>query len=126
MNYTMKKAKLFKVCFVLVVLIVLSSCTGNSSEGSPLSTGTPVMTVFTSCLRIEPGGQFDPLDYVIAVDEEGNDLTSNVTVDLGGLDVNEPGRYTITFTIPDTENNVVEDSMDVIVGEDNMDDDDII
>ena len=54
---------------------------------------------------IKLGSEFDLLDGVIVKDTEGKEL--NISVLANTLDVNNPGKYTVTYTAEDVAGNIV-------------------
>ncbi len=66
-------------------------------------------------VSIEEGTSFDPLQGVSASDLEDGDLTSKIVVDDSSLDVNVPGDYFITYSVSDSDGNLVTEDRKVTV-----------
>ena len=72
-------------------------------------------------ITLKVGDKFDPLNKVVARDEEDGDITDKITV-LGKVDTTKAGNYTITYQVTDRNKNTVKYNRTVIV-ENNNDDD---
>lgn len=54
---------------------------------------------------INVGDKFDPLEGVTAKDKDGNDITENIEVTENAVNINEVGKYNITYSVKDKDGN---------------------
>ncbi|WP_347332990.1 DUF5011 domain-containing protein [Marinimicrobium locisalis] len=68
-----------------------------------LANQAPTVTLLgDTTISLTEGGTFDD-PGATATDNEDGDLSDAIVVDLGGLDANVPGTYTVTYSVQDTE-----------------------
>lgn len=58
-------------------------------------------------IEVELGSDFDPLDGVVAVDNEDGDITENIKIE-GDVDTSKEGLYTLKYIVEDNAGNVKE------------------
>lgn len=75
----------------------------------------PVLKVGETFTTVELNGEIDLMAGVSASDAEDGDLTADVTVDEGGLDLSKSGTYTVTYTVTDSDQNVQTVTRKVVV-----------
>lgn len=76
-----------------------------SNNGTTPSTNTiPVIT--TENVKLSVGDSFNVLDNVTANDKEDGNITSKIIVS-GTADTNKVGKYTLTYTVTDSDGNKV-------------------
>lgn len=90
---------------------------GNTSTKSVKVTVVPDIApeIQASDISIMSGWDFNPLDYVKAIDEEDGDLTKKVTVINNNVKTDTPGVYTVTFSVTDSANNTTIKTINVTV-----------
>ncbi|WP_196000706.1 NPCBM/NEW2 domain-containing protein [Clostridium sp. 1001271B_151109_B4] len=64
---------------------------------------------------VKLNSEFDLTSGVTANDQEDGDITSNVTVNEGNFNINKAGKYTLTYTVEDSNGNVVTKDRDIVV-----------
>ncbi|MBY0757491.1 DUF5011 domain-containing protein, partial [Clostridium sardiniense] len=57
-------------------------------------------------VSITEGTAFDPMAGVTAVDTEDGNITKDIKVS-GSVDTNKPGKYEVTYTVTDSDGNIV-------------------
>jgi hypothetical protein len=116
----MKKFLLTILMFFSVVALV--ACDKKPVEPDPdpdpdpqvTDTVKPVITVPGATIELYVGDQFDPMLNVTAQDDKDGNITSSITYTSSpALDLNTPGRYTITYKVKDKAGN--EATKDVLV-----------
>lgn len=75
-----------------------------------ISNEKPLLNVNDSTIKV--GDKFDKMDGVTAIDEEDGDITSKIKV-VGDVDTNKIGNYKLTYSVTDSDGNVV--NKDVII-----------
>lgn len=70
--------------------------------------GDKTVTIYRGDNFVEPG--------YIAIDKDGTDLTHTVNVDLGGLNINVAGEYTVTYSFTDSSGKLITKTRTVVVG----------
>ena len=74
---------------------------------NPDTTNTiPVISIVSSINKLYVGDSFNVLDGVKAMDKEDGDLTKYITVS-GDVDTSKPGKYTIVYSVKDSDSNEV-------------------
>ncbi|MGL5550608.1 MAG: NPCBM/NEW2 domain-containing protein, partial [Culicoidibacterales bacterium] len=71
-------------------------------ESLPHANYTPSITLKETDVYVPLYGEFNPLDYVTALDYANKDIADQVTVDTP-LDMTKKGDYTVTYTVTDYE-----------------------
>ena len=71
--------------------------------------------------KIKLGDSFDAMNYVVALDHEGKNLTPYISVD-GEVDVNTPGSYDLTYMVKDWDGLIRFQTITVEVGDFEMSD----
>ena len=66
----------------------------------------PVINLTSNINKLYVGDTFNPLDGVKATDKEDGDLTKYITVS-GEVDTSKPGKYTIIYSVKDSDLNEV-------------------
>ncbi len=69
-------------------------------------------------VKVKQGETFDPMDYVVAIDNggDGEDITDKVRVS-GEVDTDTPGKYEITYKVKGSNGNRVTETITVTVKE---------
>lgn len=86
-----------------------TEATTTASDTDPVFTGV-------ANIYLDEGSALD-LSSITVNDLEDGDLTDEIDVDLGSLDLDVAGEYTITLTVTDTDGNVVTETLTVYVEE---------
>ncbi|NEZ48185.1 DUF1533 domain-containing protein [Clostridium botulinum] len=70
---------------------------------------TPPMLEVGNPLKIELGNKVDLMEGVSAIDEEDGEITKNIKIDCGKLNIDNPikGIYNVTYSITDTKGETV-------------------
>ena len=76
-------------------------------------TGKPV--IIASDKTVSLNDTFDPLNGVVAFDDEDGDLTKQIKVTSNNVDTTKAGTYSITYSVTDKDNNTVTKTIKVIV-----------
>ena len=75
----------------------------------------PILVLKQSLVTIAKGGSFQPLDYIEKAEtQSGADLLHTMAVE-GNVDVNTPGKYSITYTVEDNGIKSVPQKLEVVV-----------
>jgi fructooligosaccharide transport system substrate-binding protein len=92
--------------------VLLFACNGGETEETPTptpSTETPIIGVGqirgAANIELTVGAVFDPRAGVTAVDGDGNDITSSLTV-TGVVNLNTVGNYTLTYQAVDSQGTI--------------------
>ena len=94
----MKKVILSIAALAFIFGTTLTSCTKDD-------TTAPVVTVIGGDKTVSLNGTYED-QGATAKDDEDGDLTSSITLDKGGFDVNVKGVYTFTYSVTDAAGNV--------------------
>lgn len=82
---------------------------------TPSTNYDPVLNV--NDIKVRQGETLDVLSGVSANDHEDGDITSKVKVIYNDVDVNTIGQYSVIYQVTDSDNNTVEDRVEVSVNE---------
>lgn len=101
--------KFLLAILMLFSVVALVACEDKPKPPEPpveTDTVKPVITVPGAEVEIYVGDTFDPMLNVTAQDNKDGNLTSSITYTSSpALDVNTPGRYTITYKVKDSAGN---------------------
>ncbi|WP_195266780.1 NPCBM/NEW2 domain-containing protein [Clostridium sp. 1001275B_160808_H3] len=64
---------------------------------------------------VKLNSEFDLASGVTANDQEDGDITSDVTVNKNSFNINKTGKYTLTYTVEDSDGNVATKDRDIVV-----------
>lgn len=74
----------------------------------------PVLN-FEDITYVELNSEFDLMTGVTANDQEDGDITNNVVVNSNEFNINKTGKYTITYKVEDSDNNIVTKTRNILV-----------
>jgi len=101
--------KFLLAILMLFSVVALVACDNEKPDPEPpveTDTVKPVITVPGAEVEIFVGDTFDPMLNVTAQDDKDGVITENITYTSSpALDVNTPGRYTITYKVKDKAGN---------------------
>lgn len=101
-HYVYKNGKGKELCNVARTVVV-------RPEGAPLFQGIDNK-------QLKLNDKFDPMEGVKALDKKDGDITKDVKVD-GTVDTTKQGKYTLTYTVKDSDGNATKVERIITVGE---------
>jgi 2',3'-cyclic-nucleotide 2'-phosphodiesterase (5'-nucleotidase family) len=106
--------KWFRAFILISLSLVLISCQGNQTEIDYVPpTFSGLKDIQYTVLDPKP----NLLDGVTAFDSIDGDVTSRIVIDESQVDWNTPGIYNLIYTVTDTKDNLIGDSVLVIITE---------
>jgi len=107
--------KILMVLLVTSLTITLSGCGKDEKENpAPVIDKNAALISGVDDVELTVGDTFDQLDGVTATDTADGDLTANIIVS-GTVDLANPGNYTLTYTVTDSDGNVTTANRSVVV-----------
>ena len=80
-----------------------------------IDSNRPILVLKQSSVTVAKGGSFQPLDYIEKAEtQSGADLLHTVAIE-GSVDMNTPGKYSITYTVEDNGIKSVPQKLEVVV-----------
>ena len=74
-------------------------------ENKDVNTEKELPIIDASDKTINVGDKFEPLEGITAKDKDGNDITKNIEVTENAVNINEAGKYNITYSVKDKYGN---------------------
>lgn len=71
--------------------------------------------IFASDTVISLNDKFNPIEDIVALDNNGQNITDKVKVDTSGFDNSKPGKYTLKYTVVDSSNKTLSIDRNVTV-----------
>lgn len=106
-------------------LVIEVSDTGNGNEldhciivNPKLTTNNAkpkITTSFEDVTMIKRNSQLDLMEGITAYDQEDGDITSKIVVNDGGFSASKPGTYNVTYTVTDSDSNLVKKERTIVV-----------
>lgn len=100
------------------VVINASDASGNVSEVSiPVKFDLAPFFKLLSDRKVIAGTDFKLTDYVAACDNEEGLITDRMTIEKNGFDINQPGNYSVTYSVTDKNGLSSSKTINITVGE---------
>ncbi len=108
LTYVVKDSQGEEVSMTVTIIVAEKLETPEETPNTPEQNKgeKPVITVTSSINTITVGDKFDPLAGVQAYDKEDGDLTNKIKV-LGEVNLAKAGDYQLTYTVEDSDGNVI-------------------
>lgn len=71
--------------------------------------------IYVTDTTISVNDKFNPLEDIIALDYNGQNITNKIKVDTLGMDTSKPGKYTLKYTVTDSNGKELSANRDVTV-----------
>ena len=103
------------------VIVSLANGTSKKYESGAyyIDKKSPEIILKQSEITLKAGEKFNALDNVLVTDNFSDDLSSKVKTNLASLNLNEAGKYTLTYEVSDEAGNIASKTVNILVTKEN-------